>query len=84
MFCLSKNEKCNGRDKYTVWKFHNFSITQILREINFEYSCSVKSAILTHFEALNFDIYESLHLQQSEIFQSDKIQSLQNGSNGSF
>ena len=21
---------------YTMWKFHNFSITQILREINFE------------------------------------------------
>ena len=23
---------------YTVWKFHNFSITQFLREINFVYS----------------------------------------------
>ena len=39
---------------YTVWKFHDFSITQILREINFRDSKSAKSAIFTHFEALNF------------------------------
>ena len=32
----------------TVWKFHNFSIRQILREINFWDSRSAKSAILTH------------------------------------
>ena len=32
----------------TVWKFHDFCITQILREINFEESRSAKSAILTH------------------------------------
>ena len=38
----------------TVWKFHDFSITQILREIKFEESRSAKSAILTHLEALNF------------------------------
>ena len=68
-----------------MWIFGNFPITKLLREINFGDSKSAKSAIiLTHFEALNFDIYESLHLQKSEIFQSDKIQSLQSGSNGSF
>ena len=39
----------------TVWKFHNFSTTQILREINFEDSRSAKSANLTHLEALNSD-----------------------------
>ena len=66
-------------DKCTVWKFCNFPITQILREINFG-----DSAILTHFEVLNFDIFESLHLQKSEIYQIDKLQSLQNGSNGIF
>ena len=38
----------------TVWKFHDFSIAQILREINFGYSRSVKSATLTHLEALTF------------------------------
>ena len=37
----------------TVWKFHNFSITQILREINFWIFKSTKCAILTHLEALN-------------------------------
>ena len=36
----------------TVWKFHDFSITQILREINFGDCRSAKSAILTY---LNFD-----------------------------
>ena len=41
----------------TVWKFHDFPITQILREINFEYFRSAKSAILTHLEALNFDFF---------------------------
>ena len=40
--------------RFTMWKFHYFSITQILREINFEVSRSAKSAISTHFEALNF------------------------------
>ena len=40
--------------KLTVWKFHDFSITQILREINFGDSTSAKSAILTHLEVLNF------------------------------
>ena len=45
-----------------VWKFqnhsvefHDFSITQILREIKFGDSRSTISATLTHFEALNFD-----------------------------
>ena len=42
----------------TVWTFKDFSFTQILREINFEESRSAKSAILTHFEALNFDFYD--------------------------
>ena len=36
----------------TVWKFHNFSITEILREIRFWYSRSAKSAIFTYLEAL--------------------------------
>ena len=36
-----------------VWKFHDFSIAQILREINFWDSTGAKSAILTQLEALN-------------------------------
>ena len=64
-----------------MWKFHDFPITQILREINFEDSGSVNSAILPHLEALNFDIYEFLHFVKAEIdqiHQINKIQSLQN------
>ena len=59
----------------TVWKFHDFSITQILREINFGDSRSAKSAILTHLEALNFDFYGILHFLKAEIYQKDKTQS---------
>ena len=40
-----------------VWKFHNSSITKILREINFEDSRSEKSAE-THLKALNFDFMD--------------------------
>ena len=42
----------------TVWKFHDFSITHILREINFWDATSAKSDILTHLEALNLDFYD--------------------------
>ena len=38
---LPKREVSN----FTVWKFHDFSITQILREINFGDSRSAKSAM---------------------------------------
>ena len=38
----------------TVWKFHDFSITQILREINFGDSRIAQSAILIHLKALEF------------------------------
>ena len=55
-----------------MWKFHNFSITQTLREINFEDSRSAKFAILTHLEALNFDFYEVLHFLKAEICQKIK------------
>ena len=32
-----------------------------------------KSAILTHFESLNFDFYEFLHFLQAEIYQINKM-----------
>ena len=48
--------------KFIVWKFHDFSIAQILREINFGDCRSAKSAILTHLEALNFDLFNFLAL----------------------
>ena len=49
-----------------MWKFQDFPITQILREINFEDFKSAKSAILTHLEALNFDFYEFLLFLNAE------------------
>ena len=52
----------------TMWKFKDFSTTQILREINFEDFRSAKSAILTHLEALNFCTF-----LRAEIYQIDKI-----------
>ena len=62
----------------TVWKFQKFSITQILREINFRDSRSAKSTILTHLEALNFDFYAFLHFLKAEIYQTNTIQSPKN------
>ena len=59
----------------TVWKFHDFFIIQILREINLEDSWSAKSAILPHLEALNFDFHEFLHFLKAEIYQMNKIHS---------
>ena len=68
-------------DKYlpNVWKFHDFSITQILREINFWDSRSAKSAILTHLEVLNFASYEIMHFLKAQIHQFN-----QKGKNDSF
>ena len=54
-----------------MWKFHDFSITLILREINFGDSRSAKSTILTHLEALNFDFHAFSHLN-AEIDQIKK------------
>ena len=58
-----------------MWKFHDFSITQILREINFVDSRSAQSAISTHLDALNFDNNEFLHFLKAEIYQISNIQS---------
>ena len=48
-FLIAKNPfvfKFEGLVTLTVWKFHDFSITQILCEINIWDSRSAKSAIL--------------------------------------
>ena len=63
--------------EYPDWKFQDFSVFQILHEINFEDSKSAKSAILTQLEALNFDFYDFLHVLNTEIDQRIKIQRLQ-------
>ena len=66
------------------WRFHYFSITQILREIDFRGSRSAKSGILTHFEALNFDFSEFLRFWKAEISLIDKFQIHKNVKNGCF
>ena len=70
--------------QHTVWKFHDFCINHILREINFEDTWSAKSAILPQSEALNFDWNEFLHFLKSEIYQINIIQSPKNGKNVNF
>ena len=59
-----------------MWKFQDFCVTQILREINFEDTWSAKSAILTHLKAMYFDFYVFLHFLKAEIDQINKIQPL--------
>ena len=61
-----------------MWKFQDFSVTQILREINFWDSKNAKLAILTHLEALNFDFQEFLHFLKGEIDQINKNQKSNN------
>ena len=61
-----------------------FSITQILREIKIGDFRSAKSAIFTHLEALNLDIYDFFHFFKAEIDQIKKFQSHQNVKKDSF
>ena len=59
-----------------MWKFQDFSITQILREINFEDSRSAKTAIFAILEALNFVFLTDFSLQKVQKSIQIKIQSL--------
>ena len=56
-----------------MWEFHDFSITQNLREINFWDFRSTKSAILTHFQAKNYDFLHILYFLKAEFDQKIKI-----------
>ena len=67
-----------------MWKFHDFSIALILREINFWDFERAKFAIQTYLEALNYDFYEFKHFLKAEIYQFKKILSPKNGKNGNF
>ena len=66
-----------------MWKFHDFSTTQILREINIGDFRRAKSGI-TRLEALKFDFYEFLHLLIPDFYQMDKIHRPQKGKNSNF
>ena len=60
----------------TVWKFQDFCITVILREINFEDSRSAKYAIFAIFGAVHFVHLVNFSLQKVQKFIITKIQSL--------
>jgi len=58
------------------WKFHNFSLTQIIREINFWDSRNAKSDILTYLQVLifmNFCIFWRLEFTKSTKIRAPEI-----------
>ena len=58
------------------WKFQDFSITQILCEINFVDSISAKTAIFAILGAANFVPFVNFSLRKVQKFMDFKIQSL--------
>ena len=60
-------------------KFHDFSITQILREINFGDCTSAKSAILSYFKALDEFLFLWIFAFFKVECSFDTIQRLKNG-----
>ena len=69
---------------YTLWKYHAFSISSILREINFGDFRIAKSAIFAILEALNFDFQIFLHFLKAKNYKIYQNQTLKNGKKGSF
>ena len=59
-----------------MWKFQDFSVIEILREINVGESRSAKIAILAIFGALNLVDLVNYSLQKVQISMKIKIQSL--------
>ena len=60
--------QCCQLNPYTVWKFQDFCITEILREINFEDSRSAKSAVFAILGAVNFVHLVNFSLQKVQKF----------------
>ena len=71
---LQFHHTVNKLSLYTVWKFQDFSVTQILREINFGVSRISKVAVFAILGALNFISLVILHLQKRQKFKNIKIQ----------
>ena len=61
-----------------MWELHEFSITQILREINFGESRSSETAVLAILGALYFANLIDFSLQKVQKCLKAKIQSLAN------
>ena len=58
---------------FRVWKFQNFSVSQILREIKVGQPEASQMVILKYLEALNFMFDKFLHLEKAEIDQKSKL-----------
>ena len=58
----------------TVWKFHDFSVTQILRETNLGESRSSKTAIIANVGALKMINLVNFSLRKVQKFIMIKIQ----------
>ena len=58
----------------TMWKFQDFSTTQILREINFGHFEAQKTAIWTIWAALDFEFLGTLTLSNVKFFQKSKFE----------
>ena len=58
------------------WKFQDFPVTQILREINSKASVSSKTAVLVIFGALNFVYLVNFSLKKNAEIHKIRIQSL--------
>ena len=56
-----------------MWKFQDFSLTQISREINFGDFEAPKTAILTIWAALNFEFLGIFDIFKREFFQKSKF-----------
>ena len=75
------------RDKcvlFTVWKFNDFPITQIIREINLRDFRGAKSAIFAHLEALYFSFCKIVHFLKAETYQINRFRASKLSKNGSF
>ena len=59
--------------EFTMWKFQDFSATQILREFNFCNFKDPKSAILTISAALNFTFLRTFDIFKCVIFQTSQF-----------
>ena len=58
---------------YTVWKLHDFSVTQILREINYEEPIISKTTIFANFVAVNVVNLAVIEMRKSMIFSATQI-----------
>ena len=59
-----------------MWKYQDFSATQILREINFGHFETPKVAVYAIWTALNLEILETFNISRCEIVPKIKSQSV--------